>query len=87
MIRISIVDGDICDLVSKARFRLEQMSAKKEDGSTTLRRYQEGLASTLSIYASHHLGNQVTSSFHWTSIVPDEFNELWVSYKGRCLGK
>ena len=66
------------------KIETRKISTKREDEIIALKEYQEGQARTL-VFISHHLGDQVTSSFHCNSIVPDDLNDFSVSAKGRTL--
>ena len=81
IVRRFFSDGGLFNLISKPRFILDQISAKKEDELLALQYYKMGLTRKLSFCISHYLGNQETSSFRCTSIIPDDFKEFRVSAK------
>ena len=83
----TIIDRDILDLISKPRLILDQMSAKREAEILKLQDFQVALARTLSLCISYYLGDQVISSFRYTLITPNDFNECRVSAKCSKLGK
>ena len=86
MIRNTCVKGDMHDLLRKSMLRLEQMSGRKENEALILKNYEVGVLRTLSLYASHHLNDCVTSFSHGTSIALDVLNNVRISSKHRQLG-
>ena len=77
----------IHDLISDPKSFLQETSTVKGDEVTTLKHYGVVLIRTHSLCIFYHLDNEVASSFSWTSISPEYFDNFRLIAKCRKLGQ